>query len=90
MYVDSDLVSTKAKWERKESFWSLGERERGREGLASAEVGEVAFPAAHLAAHGCQYVINIPSGQLGAQVAAAQALQTALLPCGQTWNNKTQ
>lgn len=72
-----------------ESFWSLGERERGKVGLASAEEGEVAFPAAHLAAHSGQYVINIPSVQLGAQVAAAQALQTALLPCRQTWNCKT-
>lgn len=64
--------------------------EREGEGLASAEEGEVTFPAAHLAAHGGQYVIHISSGQLGAQVIAAQALQTALFPCWQTWNNKLQ
>ena len=62
--------------------------------MSSAEEGEVALPAAHLAAHGGQHVINIPSGQLGARVgdaaAAAQALQTVLLPCGKTWNYKTQ
>lgn len=63
---------------------------RGKnEGLASAEKGEVTFPAAHLAAHGGQDVINIPSGQLGAKVSAAQGLQTVLLHCRQTWNYKT-
>lgn len=68
-------------------IWRKREEETG---LASAEEGEVALPAAHLAAHGGQYVINIPSGQLGDRVAAALALQTALFPCGQIWNNKTQ
>lgn len=56
--------------------------------MASAEEGEVALPAAHLAAHRGQYVIDIPSGQLGARVAAAQALQAALLPWRQTCNGK--
>lgn len=54
---------------------------------ASAEEGEVALPAAHLAAHCGQYVVNISSGQLGAWAAT---LQTALIPCGQIWNNKMQ
>lgn len=76
---------------REQSHFGHLENEKEEEtGLASAEEGEVALPAAHLAAHGGQYVINIPSGQLGAWVAAAQALQTGLLPCGQTWNIKTQ
>lgn len=56
--------------------------------LASAKEGEVAFPAAHLAAHVGHYVVEVPSGQVGAQVAAAaaQVLQAVLLPC---WNDKT-
>ena len=62
-----------------------------REVLFSTEEGEVTLPAAHLAAHGGQYVIHVSSGQSGAQVAstAAQTLQTALFPCGQPWNQKT-
>lgn len=53
-------------------------------GCSSAEVGEVAFPAAHLAARHGQDAVHVPSAQLGVQVAdaAAQALQTALLPHG--------
>lgn len=74
-------------------FGHLGELEakKKREESSSAEEGEVALPAAHLAAHGGQYVINVPSGQPGAQAASAAAysLQAALLPCGRTWNNKT-
>lgn len=58
--------------------------------MASAEEGEVALPAAHLAAHGGQYVVYVPSAQLEAQAAAAQALQTALLPCGQTCSHETR
>lgn len=62
---------------------------RGKWALASAEEGEVAFPAAHLAAHVGHYVVEVPSGQVGAQAAAAaaQALQTVLLSC---WHNKTR
>lgn len=61
---------------------------RGKSALASAEEGEVAFPAAHLAAHVGHYVVEVPSGQVGAQAAAAaQALQTVLLSC---WHDKTQ
>lgn len=75
----------------------FGHMESGREGergeSSSAEEGEVALPAAHLAAHGGQHVINVSSGQLRAQVAAAEAvaeaLQAALFPCRQTCNNKT-
>lgn len=64
-------------------------REKGVGGRASAEEGEVALPAAHLAAHVGQYVVNIPSGQLRDRD-VAQALQTALIPGGHTWNNNTQ
>ncbi len=58
--------------------------------MASAEKGEVALLAAHLAAHGGQIVIHIPPGKLGAQVAAAQALQTVLLPREKTWDKTWQ
>lgn len=62
---------------------------RGKSAPASAEEGEVAFPAAHLAAHVGHYIVEVPSGQVGAQAAAAaaQALQTVLLSC---WRDKTQ
>lgn len=63
---------------------------RGKSAPASAEEGEVAFPAAHLAAHVGHDVVEVPSGQVGAQAAAAaaaQALQTVLLSC---WHDKTQ
>lgn len=74
------------------SLWSherMNEKEEQRRSR-SAEVGEVALPAAHLTAHCGQHVV-ISSGQLGAQTAAAaaaEALQAALLPCGQSWKNK--
>lgn len=60
----------------------------GEEALASAEEGQVAFPAAHLAAHVGHYAVKIPPAQVGAQAAAAQALQTVLLPFWQGWNWK--
>lgn len=45
-------------------------------------MGEVAFPAANLAARHGQDAVDVPSAQLGVQVAdaATQTLQTALLP----------
>lgn len=36
----------------------------GEVGGASAEVGEVTLPAAHLAAHGGQYAVHVPSAQV--------------------------
>lgn len=57
----------------------------GEEVLASAEEGEVTFPAAHLAAHVGNDAVKIPPAQVGAQ-AAAQALQAALLPYWQRCN----
>lgn len=57
----------------------------GKEAPASAEEGEVAFPAAHLAAHVGHDAVKIPSAQVRAQ-AAAQALQTVPLSRWQGWN----
>lgn len=56
----------------------------GEEALASAEEGEVAFPAAHLAAHVGHDAVKVPPAQVG-----AQALQAALLPRRQGchWKN---
>lgn len=70
------------------SFLGEGEEEMVR--LSSAEEGEVALPAAHLAAHGGQHVVDVPSGELRARAAsaAAQSLRAVLLPCGQNWTNK--
>lgn len=70
------------------------ENEREEEkGSSSAEEGKVALPAAHLAAHGGQHVINVSSGQLrawAAAAAAAEVLQAVLFSCWQTCNDKTQ
>lgn len=55
-----------------------------RGGWSSAQVGQVAFPAAHLAARHGQDAVYVPSAQLRVQ---AQALQAALLPQAQTWKN---
>lgn len=51
---------------------------------SSAQVGQVTFPAAHLAARHGQDAVDVPPAQLGVQ---AQVLQAALLPCSQTWKN---
>lgn len=58
-HSDSDLVSSQAKWEETESF---GDLEDKTQGSSSTEEGEVTLPAAHLATHGGQYVIQVPSG----------------------------
>lgn len=59
----------------------------GEEVLASAEEGEVTFPAAHLAAHVGNDAVKIPPAEVGAQAAAAaQALQAARLPRWQRCN----
>lgn len=64
----------------------------GEEAPASAEEGEVTFPAAHLAAHVGHYAVKIPPAQVGAQAAAAQALQAGLLPRwqGRNWNKQSR
>lgn len=58
-----------------------------RRGRSSAQVGQVAFPAAHLAARHGQDAVDVPSAQLRVQ---AQVLQAALLALGHTWKDWTQ
>lgn len=83
-YFDSTLLLFFFLQRDKRKRVTLIEWKRG--GWSSAQVGQVAFPAAHLAARHGQDAVYVPSAQLRAQ-AQAQALQAALLPQAQTWNN---
>lgn len=64
------------------------ERKNKRPNSPSAQVGEFAFPAAHLTAQVCQDVVYVPFAPVRSR--DAKVFQAVLLPCRQTWSHRTE